>query len=264
MRTFAVPRTVDPKADPRYIRAPVRPPGGTLAWMFPFSREMSAPRARRPRMWTSMGRRPNTQPPGWLTSTRPWRARSGPRTQIEARMRRTVSYGAREDRSPEASISRSPLEACSVGAPRSRSREVMKRTSRSFGAPRRCTRPRPSSAPAIIGRTAFLAPAVRISPSRGRPPSTIIFFKPVPSMRSGAPPGGAARGAGGPGSRRWWCRRVRSPLPPLPRGARSAPGPRGPEGAARPGGRPCPARPPPGGESGAAEHGAREALRRQR
>ena len=85
IKTLAVPRTVEPFADPKYIRAPRRPPGAA-ATTYPSSRRISAPRARSPLRWMSTGRTPMTQPPGSETRASRRRASSGPSTVNEPRI----------------------------------------------------------------------------------------------------------------------------------------------------------------------------------
>jgi hypothetical protein len=88
---LAVPSTVLPADERSATRAPRSPPAGASASSTPPCIVMRAPSASIARTCRSTGRGPNTQPPGNGTRARPRRASSGPSTQIEARMRRTIS-----------------------------------------------------------------------------------------------------------------------------------------------------------------------------
>ena len=59
-----------------------------------------------PLRWRSIFREPMLHPPGMATRARPKRASSGPRTTIDARIRRTSSYGVSSPFAPEVSIRR--------------------------------------------------------------------------------------------------------------------------------------------------------------
>ncbi len=54
----------------------------------PPSSRMSAPSCRRADRCMSMGRGPSSQPPGWLSSAQPVRARMDPRNTTEERISR--------------------------------------------------------------------------------------------------------------------------------------------------------------------------------
>src|SRR5215469_7486647 len=131
---------------------------------------MSAPMACSPATWMLTGRAPIAQPPGSDTSARPWRATSGPNTRMDARMVFTRSYGAKHSRTVEGSTSmrrRSSMVTVAPILPRSSTVVV---TSRRCGTFATTTGSCASSAPASIGRVAFLAPEMRTSPSRATPP----------------------------------------------------------------------------------------------
>ena len=88
---LSVPRTVGPCLPRRSIWSPTRPPSGAVMSIFPPSISMTAPIARSPLRWRSTGLSPMTHPPGSETLAFPRRARSGPITQMEARILRTSS-----------------------------------------------------------------------------------------------------------------------------------------------------------------------------
>ena len=88
---LSVPNTVGPCLPRRSTSSPTRPPSGAIMSMLPPSISIIAPSARRPFRWRSTGRSPMTHPPGSETFALPRRPRSGPITQIDARILRTSS-----------------------------------------------------------------------------------------------------------------------------------------------------------------------------
>ena len=90
---LSVPSTVDPCL-PRMFTSRPPMPSTALMCMFPPCTDTLAPSCSNPRKCRSTGRSPITQPPGSDTIASPVRPSSGPITQIDARIRRTRSYGA--------------------------------------------------------------------------------------------------------------------------------------------------------------------------
>src|SRR6516225_3300610 len=95
---------------------------------------------------------------------------SGPSTRMEARMVFTNSYGAKHSRTVEGSTSMRMRSSMVTVAPILPSSSTVVVTSRRCGTFATTTGSCASSAPASIGRVAFLAPEMRTSPSRGTPP----------------------------------------------------------------------------------------------
>src|SRR5690554_2173371 len=116
-------------------------------------------------MCWSTGRAPMAQPPGSDTRASPQRATSGPSTRIDARMVLTSSYGATGSViSAASSVTVSPSRrVCTPMLPSRRSRVSM---SFSRGTLVRTSGSRVSSAAHRIGKAAFLAPEMPISPRR--------------------------------------------------------------------------------------------------
>ena len=91
--TLSVPNTVDPYCPLILTLAPLSPEGAVTFISPPFT-STSAPSASSPLKCKSMGRSPITHPPGRETKASPFRASIGPRTQTEALIFLTKSYGA--------------------------------------------------------------------------------------------------------------------------------------------------------------------------
>src|SRR3984885_425007 len=131
---------------------------------------MSAPMACRPATWMLTGRAPIAQPPGRETSARPKRASSGPSTKIDARMVFTSWYGAKYSLIVEASTSMRIFSSIVTETPMRPSSSIMVVTSCKCGTLDTVTGPSASRHPARMGRVAFFAPEIRISPSSAMPP----------------------------------------------------------------------------------------------
>ena len=185
--TLAVPSTDEPAAPPRYISEPTRPSAGASATTSPWHTSSVAPRARMPFRCRSMGRTPMTQPPGWLTVARRVRARSGPSTATEPRMRRTFSQLACSAGTGAARTYTAPSLRRSTSEPRSRSTSSMVSTSRTRGALGTTRGSSVSSEAASTGSTAFFEPATRTLPSSDRPPSMTSLSIPAPYIRNAGP-----------------------------------------------------------------------------
>src|SRR5580692_8090236 len=109
-------------------------------------------------------------PPGSDTSAAPKRASNGPSTRIDARMVFTSWYGAKYSLMVEASTSIRILSSMVTDTPMRPSNSIMVVTSCRCGTFDTVTGPSARRQPANIGSVAFLAPAMRISPSSGMPP----------------------------------------------------------------------------------------------
>src|SRR5512145_1430932 len=144
--------------------------------------------ACRPATWMFTGRAPIAQPPGSDTSAEPWRATSGPSTRIAARIVLTSSYGANVARSVRGSTSMRSRSLTVTLAPSRPSSSIIVVTSLRCGTLPMVTGPSASSAPARIGRVAFLAPEMRTSPSSGTPPRIWSLSMPASGARSAVGP----------------------------------------------------------------------------
>ncbi len=110
-------------------------------------------------------------PPGNATRASPVRASNGPRTAIEARIRRTSSYGASTEERCVASTA-TPPSSQATPAPRcSRTSPIVKQ-SWMRGTLRSTERPGASRVAAISLRAEFLAPEIRTEPASRAPPVT--------------------------------------------------------------------------------------------
>ena len=122
-------------------------------------------------MCMSRPREPMLSPPGSATRARPQRATSGPSTLIEARSRRTRSYGASWPTSSGTSMTTVPLPwaACSTSTeqPSSSSSRAITCTSRMSGTLLSSVRPLASSDAAISFSALFLAPPTWAVPRSG-------------------------------------------------------------------------------------------------
>ena len=167
---FSVPVTVEVSKN---ICAPFSRPFGTLARIYPPVKSNFAPILSRPFMCKLTGLEPIAQPPGKETSASPKRANRGPNTKIEARMVRTSSYGARNTSSWLASTSIASFSSTCIEAPRHWSNFKVVVISRRWGTFLICRGVVANKEAIRAGRAAFLAPEIRISPSRDRPPRTI-------------------------------------------------------------------------------------------
>src|SRR5690606_8061739 len=134
---------------------------------------MRAPMASRPRMCRSTGREPMAQPPGKATSAYPKCATIGPSTRMEARTVFTSSYGASRVLilvGFTSTLSLSPTTGCTPMRPNNSIMVVM---SCRCGRLQIVTASSASRVAARIGKAEFLAPEMRISPSRRLPPVII-------------------------------------------------------------------------------------------
>src|SRR4249919_2350955 len=122
-------------------------------------------------MCTSSRRRPITSPPGGGITARPCRARSGPASRIEARMRRQRSSSSSTLRISAAWRRTSFRPSHSTSAPMSASSSSIVSTSRIRGTFASITGSSVSRQAARIGSAPFLFPAAAIRPERGWAPS---------------------------------------------------------------------------------------------
>src|ERR671915_541345 len=122
-------------------------------------------------MCVSSRRRPMTSPPGGGTIASPQRARSGPARSTEARMRLQSSSSSSRLVTSAAWMRSSPPPRGSTSTPRSATSSSIVSTSVIEGTFESVTGSSVSSEAAIIGRAAFLFPAARMEPLRGRAPS---------------------------------------------------------------------------------------------
>ena len=148
-----------------------------------------------------------SHPPGSDTRASPTRASSGPSTRNEARILRTMSYGASVlVIAPPIDRRRPSLSNRSTATPCCASNWFMVWMSARRGTFDSTSRSSVSIPAAISGKAAFLAPPMAISPARGRPPRI--------RKRSISVTSSAARRRAGPyicrPCRRSWSRRVRS------------------------------------------------------
>ena len=141
---------------------------------------ISAPSARRPERCRSMGRGPNSQPPGLVRLASPHRARIAPRKITEDRISRISASGTSQPDIPAVSTSntspRHPAlqpKACRIRMDAS--------TSRRRGQRRSTTLPPVRMVAARMGSTLFFAPCMVTSPWRRFPPrisSRLILLVP--------------------------------------------------------------------------------------
>jgi len=141
---------------------------------------ISAPSARRPERCRSMGRGPNSQPPGLVRLASPHRARIAPRKITEDRISRISASGTSQPVIPAVSTSntspRHPAlqpKACRIRMDAS--------TSRRRGQRRSTTLPPVRMVAARMGSTLFFAPCMVTSPWRRFPPrisSRLILLVP--------------------------------------------------------------------------------------
>ena len=139
-----------------------------FAWMKPCSTAISAPIASSPRTCMSRRRLPMLSPPGSATRASPQRATSGPSTLIDARIRRTSSYGASGWSGPDVSIVSSSVPVHSTSAPTARSTSSITSRSRTRGRLRTWVTPGASSAAAsCFSPEFFVAPDTLMVPDSG-------------------------------------------------------------------------------------------------
>src|SRR5712671_5776589 len=109
-------------------------------------------------------------PPGSDTRASPQRARSGPRTRIEARIVFTRSYGASGSDRRSALRDRPSRSSSDTSTPSCASSRSIVLTSLRCGTLESVSCSRVSSAAHIRGSAAFFAPETRISPDSDTPP----------------------------------------------------------------------------------------------
>src|SRR2546426_2063943 len=165
MSAFSVPVTL---GSSRKMSAPLSFPSSLYA----SPTLTSAPSRSSARKCVSTRRRPMTSPPGGGSVTRPKRASIGPASRIEARisLHRAASSGFGSVRLASTSTVFVPCH-CTV-APTCCSKASRVSTSRMRGTLSMRHGPSARRVAARIGRAAFLLPAGRIVPERGRPPVT--------------------------------------------------------------------------------------------
>ena len=163
---FSVPVT---EGSSRKTSAPRRP--DVLRRKPPLSSTV-APRALKARKCVSIRRRPITSPPGGGSSTFPKRPSRGPARRSEPRMRAASSRPTWPPATPDA-LTRTVLRSVhSASAPREARISSRVSTSRIRGTLCSTTSSVDNTAAQRQGSAAFLFPAGRILPLRGRPPST--------------------------------------------------------------------------------------------
>ena len=138
--------------------------------MKPFSTVTCAPIACNPATCKLTGLAPMAQPPGSDTSASPKRLTSGPRTNIDARIVLTSSYGARRSPMSLQSTSMFILSSTVTTAPMLCKSEIVVVTSFRWGTLLTVTVSAVSRVPARIGKVAFFAPDILSSPSSWLPP----------------------------------------------------------------------------------------------
>ena len=156
IRRFSVAPTLGKSSQ---IVAPVS--AAASATTNPCSIPSVAPIRSSPAKCMSSLREPMLSPPGSATLARPVRASSGPRTQIEARILRTSSYGASEDGRSGTSmttLSPSPSSSADVRHPSRCSSWFMMSTSAMAGRLPIVVRPSASKDAAMSLSTLFFAP----------------------------------------------------------------------------------------------------------
>ena len=134
--------------------------------MTPRCTRTSAPIAPSPSRWKFTGRSPKSSPPGSERLATPHRARSGPSTTIDARIRSTSSTGTSV---PSDVADGTPMESSWSSAhltrhPRALSRAIMASTSEILGTLRSRCMPSASRQAAISFSTAFFAPPATDGP----------------------------------------------------------------------------------------------------
>jgi len=136
----------------------------------PSSPPISAPSVRRADRCRSMGRGPNSHPPGKDRQARLRRAKSGPKNTTEERIRHICSGGI-VSRSRLLAFTRTSLPSRLTVHPSpvkiSRAADTSDRSGQLWMTHSPGTR----SVPARMGSTLFLLPCTRREPKRGRPPS---------------------------------------------------------------------------------------------
>ena len=148
-------------------------PAGARASIAPCTTSISAPIASKPPRCMLILRLPMLSPPGIATRASPQRARSGPSTLIDARMRETISYGASGSSSPLASIESESGPVHFTRAPRTPNNSIITSRSATGGMFAMVVRPGASSAAAICFNPAFfVAPGTRTDPSSRGPGRT--------------------------------------------------------------------------------------------
>ena len=133
---------------------------------------ISAPSRSSASRCVSTRRRPMMSPPGGGRLTRPKRASIGPASRIDARMRAHRAASSSRDSARDASMSTvfGPVQLTAAPSPASSASIVS--TSRMWGTLSMRQGPSVRRVAARMGRAAFLLPAGRTVPFRGRPPET--------------------------------------------------------------------------------------------
>src|SRR5437773_5684225 len=165
IRAFSVPVTL---GSSRKMSAPLSLPSSVYA----SPTVTSAPSRSSARKCVSTRRRPMTSPPGGGSVTRPKRASIGPASKVEARI--SLLRAGSSDFGSARLVSISTVFApchCTL-APTCCSNARSVSTSRMRGTLSIRHGPSARSVAARMGRAAFLLPAGRIVPERGRPPVT--------------------------------------------------------------------------------------------
>ena len=165
--TFSVAPTL---GNTRVISHPDSPLGAVTRRRPPLS-SMTAPSCCNAARCQSMGRGPNSQPPGNDTSAAPRAASNGPKKIMEERICRISSSAMRSANRPLPST-RISSPSCVARQPSARRMDNAARTSDSSGQFFSVTGSGTSTAAASSGNTLFLAPWMRTSPVNRRPPST--------------------------------------------------------------------------------------------
>ena len=130
----------------------------------------------------SMGRGPNSQPPGYVMRALPQRARIGPRKMTEERISRIRSSGI-SHRSILAESTTMVPPLYSTRQPKCRKMAMAEWTSFRSGQLCMIFSPPLMMVAAKIGKILFLAPLARMEPLRGFPPFTISLLIILPPVR---------------------------------------------------------------------------------
>ena len=150
--------------------SPARRPLGALRTMSS-SMSISAPSERNASRWGSRRRRPMTSPPGGGITARPKRARSGPASRNDARMRSDSARSMTDSAVTAAALTTTSFSwRHSTLAPISLIISTIVATSLIRGTLRRTTSSVVRTAAASSGSAAFLLPAGRTVPESGTPP----------------------------------------------------------------------------------------------
>ena len=145
---------------------------GASQQISPSHKTTEAPMRAKASKWRSMGRLPRGQPPGMVMEASPKRARRAPRNSTDARILPMRSAGMTVPPARRVSTSRvSP--SLVTRPPRHRMMAAARRTSAISGQLCRQYSSPWSMVAARMGKTAFFAPLMVISPERGFPPCTI-------------------------------------------------------------------------------------------